>query len=345
MNSIKERYSIIPQMEHYDRFTVDYEPYSMFFNKKNFKSEVVNTDELGFRLNYFNNKKFSLEQLTNFDDISIVIGGSTVFGFGSTNDKNTISSLLSKIKNKVFINFGATAFNSKQEIILFMKYFTKFKKIDKVIIVSGVNDLYLNISSRYDESNFFFKKNYLLANNLYSIRNNYKKKLLYYLYKIKNDKFINPNNLYFSDLFKKKNKEEKNNTINHDLINSNYNQIFGVWSALSLKYNFSVDYFFQPLAGWLNKKPNKIEEQLFTLLDNSKDQSHKILNKISNKNNHDIFNEILKRNSNIHSINYHNLNDEIGNFISDEDHIFVDRVHLTNHGYEIISKIISNKIY
>ena len=137
MNSIKERYSIIPQMEHYDRFTVDYEPYSMFFNKKNFKSEVVNTDELGFRLNYFNNKKFSLEQLTNFDDISIVIGGSTVFGFGSTNDKNTISSLLSKIKNKVFINFGATAFNSKQEIILFMKYFTKFKKIDKVIIVFG----------------------------------------------------------------------------------------------------------------------------------------------------------------------------------------------------------------
>ena len=65
---------------------------------------------------------------------------------------------------------------------------------------------------------------------------------------------------------------------------------------------------------------------------------------ISIKYNHDIFNEILKKNSIFHGINYHNLNKDIENFIKNDDHIFVDRVHLTDYGYEVISKIISDKI-
>ena len=52
----------------------------------------------------------------------------------------------------------------------------------------------------------FFKKNYQLANNLYKIRNNLGKKLLYLIYKINNDKFIDPRKLSFKDILKKKKK-------------------------------------------------------------------------------------------------------------------------------------------
>ena len=157
MNKLNKRYTITPQMKFYDQLTVDFEAYTMFFNKKLFSSKVINTDELGFRYNFFKNKTNTFTNLiNNHNEFSLVIGGSTVFGFGATGDDKTLSSLLTKKSGELFLNFGATAFNSKQEIILFTNYFTKLKKIKKVIIVSGVNDLYLNIKNNNNSNNFFF---------------------------------------------------------------------------------------------------------------------------------------------------------------------------------------------
>ena len=99
MSSLKERYRITPQMKVYDEFTVDFESYTMFFNKKLFNSKFVNTDELGFRYNFFRNKMHTFTNLINeYNEFSLIIGGSTVFGFGSTGDDKTISSLLTKKK-------------------------------------------------------------------------------------------------------------------------------------------------------------------------------------------------------------------------------------------------------
>ena len=154
---IKDRYSIVPQMKNYDQISCEYKPFIMFFNCSNYKSKIVNTDEIGFRLNYHNKNLEKLSSFFNKENITIVIGGSLVFGFGATSDNNTISSILSNKTNKIYLNFGATAFNSKQEILLFLNFFQKFKKIDKVIIVSGANDLYLNLINEEDEwGNFFF---------------------------------------------------------------------------------------------------------------------------------------------------------------------------------------------
>jgi hypothetical protein len=138
-------------------------------------------------------------------EVSIVLGGSTVFGFGSTNDKNTISSILTDKTGKIFLNFGATAFNSKQEFILFINYFKKFKKIKNVIIISGIDDLFLNINNYPKNSeSFFFKENYTLAFNLYKIRNNISKKLLYFAYKNIKSKYVNPVDLKLKDFLLKK---------------------------------------------------------------------------------------------------------------------------------------------
>ena len=54
-NYIKDRYKIVPQMECYDKISCEYKPFIMFFNVPNFKSKIVNTDNLGFRLNFYNN--------------------------------------------------------------------------------------------------------------------------------------------------------------------------------------------------------------------------------------------------------------------------------------------------
>ena len=56
MKILHKRYKIAPQMENYDNLSCTYRPYMMFFNKENFKSKNVNTDENGFRVNFIDKK-------------------------------------------------------------------------------------------------------------------------------------------------------------------------------------------------------------------------------------------------------------------------------------------------
>ena len=52
MNINKElRYKLAPQMKVYDSLGYRFLPYIMFTQPPNFRSEVLNTDERGFRFN------------------------------------------------------------------------------------------------------------------------------------------------------------------------------------------------------------------------------------------------------------------------------------------------------
>ena len=82
MSKIQDRYKIVPQMKFYDSINCEFKPYVMFFNTKNYKSNVVNTDKLGFRYNLINDDLISFSNLNFVEECSIVLGGSTVFGFG-----------------------------------------------------------------------------------------------------------------------------------------------------------------------------------------------------------------------------------------------------------------------
>ena len=72
-----------------------------------------------------------------------MIGSSTTFGVGSTEDKKTIPSILSKNSN-YFYNLGGRAFNGFQEIILYQLFADKIKhNIKKIVLLSGMNDVYM----------------------------------------------------------------------------------------------------------------------------------------------------------------------------------------------------------
>ena len=326
--SIKKRYSVVPQMEYYDQITCDYKPFVMFFNRANFTSKIVNSDNLGFRLYHFNNKLLKQSEFYNHDEISLVIGGSSVFGFGSTTDQNTISSKLTKKTNQVFLNYGATAFNSKQEIILFLNYFQKFKKIKNVIIISGVNDIYLNLINEHDEwGDFFFKKKFNEIQKFYENRRNYRFKIKRLIEKI----------------FNKKKNNIVHQNINFSNLDKNFKELFSLWSSLSKNYNFKIDFYLQPLASWI-EKPLSIEERnLFKILDNSNDFSHLVLKEISKIDNYAKYSNILQKNSKENNINFVDLNTQFKKINNLDESLFVDRVHLNDLGYEEISKIILNQ--
>lgn len=326
--NIKDRYKIVPQMEFYDKISCEYKPFVMFFNVPNFKSKIVNTDNLGFRLNYYNNEIKSVSSFYNKPRISIVIGGSLVFGFGSSSDQNTISSNLSFKTNRIFVNFGATAFNSTQEILLFMNFFQKFSIIEEVIIISGANDLYLNLINNEDDwGNFFFKKKYEKIFDKHNNQNNLILKLKKSYYKILNKKV-----------------NHKPLKINFEKLKNNYIQNFSLWSSISKSFNFKIHYFLQPMANWINKKLTDDEINLFNILDNSDDFAHLTLKETSKYENYTEFSKLLKNVTDLYNINFTDLNEQFNKIENLNNSIFVDRVHMNDRGYEEISKIILNYI-
>ena len=155
------RYNLAPQMKIYDGIGEAWKPYIMYISKPNFRSDVVNLDQFGLRFNSLDNeKKIEIEKNNSIFNEKIVsknqktatlVGNSIAFGVGATSDSSTVSSKLSELSNFHFFNLGGRAFSGFQEIILFQSFINYLKGIKKIVIFSGLNDLFLiNRLSSYD---------------------------------------------------------------------------------------------------------------------------------------------------------------------------------------------------
>ena len=100
------RYKFCPQLETYDRIGIEWIPYIMFGQTKNFRSKICNTDCFGLRFCNKTNLKYTNsifdQTIPNNSQDCVIIGTSSAFGGGSTRDETTISSLLT---NKTDFNF------------------------------------------------------------------------------------------------------------------------------------------------------------------------------------------------------------------------------------------------
>ena len=235
----KLRYSLSPYRKEYDKLNTEYVPNLMFINKRNHRSKIVNTDNLGLRFNSlpkFNKSIFNTKKKTN-----ILIGNSTVFGIGSSRDKYTIPSLLSN-ESELFFNLGSRAYNLFQEIILFLSVFHKIKKIKKIIILSGVNDIFFSLresSSKTFPFPIYNNNNFLNLMN----KNRY----------IKKNKF----NISFKD---------------------HLDRVFTFWNSIQKSLNTKIVFVLQPYFYW-SKKISLEEKNISTMMKGSKNLT--IFNKIT----------------------------------------------------------------
>ena len=157
------RYDLVPQMKTYDQIGHKFLPYIMFTQTPNFRSNVLNTDDTGFRYNFDSTKK-SIFQENKKEESILFLGGSTAFGVGSSKDQNTVTGYLEKKHNYNFLNLSGRAFTGFQEIISTLCNIENLDKLNikKVIIFSGVNDIYLNsfFELKYPGI-FFFNSSFL----------------------------------------------------------------------------------------------------------------------------------------------------------------------------------------
>ncbi len=122
------------RIDHYTLF-----PYSMFHFQRNYRSAIVNTNQLGFRA----------RELSEYEKDPrpkiILLGGSAIFGSNLTSDDKTISAQLESYlrrhgKDVTCINLAMGGYTSEQEMINLSRIGMRLNP-SIVIAIDGCNDV------------------------------------------------------------------------------------------------------------------------------------------------------------------------------------------------------------
>lgn len=327
---INKIYKLTPQMKIYNQIGYDWKPFIMNIQKSKFRSKIVNTDNFGLR---FNNQKIINSIFDDYDHakkkFGAIVGASSVFGIGSSKDNFTISSLLSENTDYNYFNIGARAYCGFQEIILFNSLLSSLKKIDEVIIFSGINDIFMDkYINEYDK---------ILGPMFYT--NEFNEKMSTVSLSLKRH-LINS----FSNFFFKSKPDIKNLTNN---LNQNIFEVIErnlcCWANIKSGMKIKLSYFLQPMANWCRRELSDEENIIFNELDKGSLITNNCLSSMNLKIYYEYKNFLIETCKKL-NINFFDCNEYLSDKEFNKKWLFVDRVHLTDLGNKIMSQFIKSKI-
>ena len=312
----------------------------MFSSRPNYSSPEVNTDELGLRPTIFRGDICRVSQASDYINPTVLCGGSTAFGIGCTSDAETIASQLSADLGNCVLNLGGRAFNSTQELILFCEIANQLENIENVILFTGVNNLFL--SSFSDELNApFFQSNDLKEAMDYQALSPKRRLLKTMLAPVFGDlidyRTVKKTGI-FTNFFRRmpngRDKDEpKHISIEKALMNSRKDLY--IWKNLSKSMGFRLTYVLQPVAGWCEKKLTYEENELFEPI---KEGDDSILEQVNSIDAYTAYSDGLQKMLGEMDVEFVDTNPY---FRGCNDWLFVDRVHLTDKGNRLVTKILS----
>ena len=330
-----------PQMKTYYEMGPRWCPFLMFTHPVNFKSTPVNTDALGFRLNYFQGNQFSIAQGGfEHEQISVLVGGSTVFGDGATADSQTISAHLGEKNKHRFLNLGGRAYNSTQELILFNQVAYRYKNIKNIILLSGLNDLYLSRFPYYKDyfGGFFFSSIMDKAMRDYAL-STYQKMMKAVLFPIFGDK-IDYHRITRFNVFPRNKINEKNEDtqisarlFDVDAAVAQIKKNLHAWANHAKAYSCNLKYILQPMPSWAQKKLSPEEQALLT------DEKYDFV-QLSDVALYTEYSTKLKNICIELGIEFYDSNRLLGEYAEANHWLFIDRAHLTDAGNQSMAQII-----
>jgi len=331
--SLSARNKMTPQMLDYDRIGDQWVPYLMRSDGalKNFSS--VNTDKWGMRWTIGRQgavltvDAIAAEAYSN--SIGVILGSSAVFGVGSSQDQFTISSYLSNQTKVDWLNFGGRAYNSTQELFRLILHLPK--KMDQLVVFSGVNNITLSFLSSYSSpvyNSFFYQSSFQQSMEHSS-------------------EFIGVRRAWGRLLKELRNRFFKSSeSIPNELSRQTYKDVLICFErdlralkVIADGIGANVYFVMQPLATWIEKRLSEEEVTIFNLLDSMSSDWIVLAKQIA-----DIKERYFEDVENICialNINYYNMN--LAPEFNTKEWLFVDRVHLTDRGYELAARLIKKR--
>jgi len=332
--SLEARNAIAPQMVDYDRVGDQWVPYLMRFDRPSRNFGSVTTNEWGFRTTL--NRGGNIASIApghelDSDYCGIVLGSSAVFGVGATHDRHTIPSVLNRTTNGIWLNYGGRAFNSTQELILFLLHLKA--QVNRIVLFSGVNNITLAFLSERPSriyNSFYFQTMFERAmenpvGEFVGIRQTVRQ-----LGKEIHQRIFPSRKTIVRQTLDKSCYEEILACFRRDLT-----AIKALGDGLGAPVSFAL----QPLATWIEKDLSKEESKIFRILDDmSQDWTVLANNILEVKDKY--FNDIACICADL-NVPFTNLN--LAPSFKNSDWLFVDRVHLTDLGYELAADILKKE--
>jgi hypothetical protein len=343
MSLTSQRYKIAPQLKDYDCLPTDWRPYTMFRQASKYSSDSVNTDETGQRLSFDRNgNPLSFSNLDGPFDL--IVGASTAFGVGATHDKNTIASQLSILSGRQTLSLTGRAYNSYQELLLFVEYLHKFSDLGKIIIISGANNLY--VSAFRDKYGIpFFMSDYFY-NSIRVAALSRKKRLLAMLFDTIGGQSIDWGGVNKTNIFQKIYEGFGHRMSTDDTPDVNVQsaahrtiQDLSVFHKLAKSIGAQLSFCLQPVAGWMQKTLVNEEKILF---DTIQARTSEILNVFSHPKIHQEYSSVIENYCTSSKLNFCDLSSCIK---PSNNWMYVDRVHLTDAGNSLIAQYIFQNFY
>ena len=357
MNTTRVPDRFAPQMADYERLgaQADWRPFVMFFHQPNFRSRAVNTDQYGFRLSHDpTGRAMTLGAAPG--PVSLVVGNSTAFGVGATDDGATLASQLSSLSGRTWLNFAGRAFGCSQELLLFQFYQGYLSNIDEVVIFSGSNDLYLYFQPKqwddafgaFSYSDRFFQN---MREDLVSLSP--KRDFLRSTIRLLTGRRVDARTVALRDLRKLLSGGEpatksvagteilRERMADRQKLIGPVERALSFWKLLATEMGFRLRYVLQPIQPWVGHRLAPEEHALMEYWSENGSKSVKYLDEILRSNIKDWYIGQISNICERLSIPFLDMNSSL---LKDGDGVwlFIDHLHMTNECNRRAAKLILN---
>lgn len=340
------RESLTPQMLQYDDFDDRAEtrwlPYLMHFHRADYRSAVVNTDRLGFRVSHGDGGQASVGDVPPKRPVRLFAGSSTAFGIGASSDAATIPSRLwtTYAPSAPWLNFAGRSHSSMQELILFLMYRDLLPEIEHIVVLSGVNDLALAklpAEQRGEHGGFFFCGEYFQLVEALRERHRTRRELAGRGHGRSRRPAPKPARTVRTaaklfDLV----------DIASDLTARHLEAL----SHLAGPRGARVTFVLQPLANWWQTRPHENEHLLFDELEltSTAGPFSKNYGLIATPQAHRLYTEALAAACAKIDVEFLDLNPLLAEAAGPDDWIYVDRAHFNDHGHDLTSRLLAQAL-
>lgn len=349
--AVQEVYRLTPQIREYDEFMylgVRWLPYTMFFHHKNYRSEVINTDDFGFRFSDWQDQQLGVENMPKDTPVNLLIGGSTTMGTGATSDAWTVASRLAAHTGQPWLNLGGRGYNAVQEVLLFLMHQHRFGPINNVVVFSGLNTLTLEglpdeLASEHGRYYYSFEYQHYMEkynDDLKRRSRTYGSELdrrnrgfiARYLDKLRSEE--NPADIIITD--EQTDTPERVSRAAWVVTNA-----LRQWKLLLSGSGAKLSFVLQPMTYWTRPHLVAEEEDIFHAIDSCPNNFWRLFGKILGSEIHAPFANPIQSFCADNQLHFADMNLMLRASPLLNDYLFVDRVHFNNKGYDEAARLIS----
>jgi hypothetical protein len=332
-----QRAALTPQMLQYDVFDDRSEArwmsYLMYFHRPNYHSDVINTDRLGFRLTHGRDDHASPGGRLPGGPVRLFAGSSTALGIGSTSDATTIPSRLwsAYAPATPWVNFSGRSYSSAQELLLFLLYRHLLPEIDEIVLFSGLNNLALARlpeEQRGDHGAFFYCGEFFDQMN--ELKSKLRKAKLGLRRRVRGGAAVSAADEAVPPL------EERITYAAelHGLHLENWRMLAG---------DTKITFVMQSLATWVREDPSPQERLVFGELDETSN-FWSIYGDIATKEAGRAYADELRGVCEKQGVTFIDINPLLAEAATEQDWLYVDRAHHTDHGHDIVAKLLADQL-